>query len=495
MVFSSLAFLYLFLPVTLLLYAAVSFLWPAGTAQAMRSRTLNTVLLLCSLAFYFCGEQLKVLVMVGEIALAYAAGLLLVRLAGKQKKAALGIFLSISLALLCFFKYSGRTALPIGISFYTFQCMSYVIDVYRGDYPAEKDPLSFALYVSFFPQLIAGPVVRYHMVSGALKERPFSFDRLGEGALRFSAGLGKKVLIADRLYAFASSPGSGSALAWAQSAAYLLYVYFDFSGYSDMAIGLAKAFGFDIPENFSYPLISRSVKEFWRRWHISLGSWFRDYVYIPLGGSRRGLPVKIRNLLAVWTLTGMWHGASLNFAVWGLFFGILLALESLWERRGTASRTTDPLQSGPGRDQTAAHSAAKPDPLRSRPGSAETAAHSRTSLGFLRIPLVLFFTVLGFVFFRFTDLSEAFGQFRQMFSGPFLTADGLYLLKNSAVILAAAFLGATPLPKRLAQRIFASPFGKKLEPFAGAVWMLLILLLSTASLVNGSFSPFLYFRF
>ena len=445
MVFSSLVFLYLFLPGTLLVYGAVP-----GKAK-------NAVLLAASLAFYFWGEQAKILVMLLEIALAYSAGLLLSRLKGTGKKTVLGIFLTISLALLCCFKYTGRFALPIGISFYTFQCMSYAVDVYRGDHPAEKDPLAFALYVSFFPQLIAGPIVRYSTVSAALKNRQFTLTRLGEGAFRFTLGLGKKVLIADKLFAFMSSPGTGAALAWAQAAACVLYVYFDFSGYSDMAIGLARAFGFDLPENFNYPLISRSVREFWRRWHSSLGSWFRDYVYIPLGGSRRGLPVKLRNLLIVWTLTGIWHGASVNFAVWGLFFGILLSLETLLERLRAEARC-----------------------------------------GFLRglrVPLVLIFTILGFTFFRFTGFDAAFAQFGQMFSGPFLTADGLYLLRGAAVILAAAVVGATPLPKNLAWRLMATRCGRAVGPAAMALWMFAILMLSTASLVNGSFSPFLYFRF
>ena len=472
MVFSSLVFLYLFLPGTLLLYILVP------------EKLRNAVLLLMSLAFYFCGEQLKVLLMLGEIALSYATGRILdalnknnghlpviayIKRRKNGKKAVLIVFLVLSLLLLFVYKYAGLLegtinaaagrsllrfippALPIGISFYTFQCMSYCIDVYRGDHPAERHPLSFALYISFFPQLIAGPIVRYGTVSEALRSRTISFARFSEGAFRFTLGLGKKVLLADLLFAFCADKGSGILLAWLQSFSYLLYVYFDFSGYSDMAIGLAKIFGFDLPENFNYPLVSRSFREFWRRWHISLGSWFRDYLYIPLGGNRRGTGITVRNLLIVWMLTGLWHGAGWGYAVWGLSFGILLVLESLGEQR-------------------------------------------RKSSG-LRIPFVLLLTVLIFVFFRFPDFTEAAAQFRHMFSGAFLTTEGLYYMKGAAVLLLTALFGATPLPKKWVSRVLETGAGQKLAPFLKAAWMLAILLLVTASLVDGSFSPFLYFRF
>ena len=465
MVFSSLAFLYLFLPGTLVLLFAVP------------RKAKNAMLLLASIAFYFCGEQLKVLIMLGEILLAYGAGRFLEHRSGKAAAVTAAAAVTLSIAVLFFLKYAGpmkdavnaafgrpllafrSPALPIGVSFYTFQCISYIIDVYRGDHPAEKDPVSFALYVSFFPQLIAGPIVRYSAVSHALKEREFSFTRLGDGAFRFTLGLGKKILIADSLYAFAAAGGTGAALAWLQSIAYLFYVYFDFSGYSDMAIGLAKAFGFDIPENFNYPLISRTFREFWRRWHISLGSWFRDYLYIPLGGSRRGLPRQIRNLLLVWALTGLWHGAGWNYVLWGLSFGILIAAETLRDRYA-GNRTPE-------------------TPVRS----------------LLRVPLVFLVTVLLFVFFRFSDPGDAGSWFRQMFSGPFLTAESFYYIKGAAVILAAALLGATPLLKRLAQEAVKTTFGRKAAPFVQAAVMIVILIFATASLVDGSFSPFLYFRF
>ena len=478
MVFSSLVFLYLFLPGTLLLYAIAPV------------KAKNAVLLILSLAFYFCGEQLKVLLMLGEIALTYAAGRLLDVRKGEdsnsgltafqmqKKKAVLVIFLTLSLALLFGFKYTGLLedtvnaaagrkllgfappALPIGISFYTFQCMSYVIDVYRGDHSAEKNPVSLALYISFFPQLIAGPIVRYDTVADALKTREFNFTRFGKGAFRFTLGLGKKVLLADLLFTFASAGGSGMLLAWLQSIAYLFYVYFDFSGYSDMAAGLAMIFGFDIPENFNYPLISRSFREFWRRWHISLGSWFRDYLYIPLGGNRKGPGITIRNILLVWALTGLWHGASWNFVIWGLAFGVLLVLETLCEGRRKTGETDSPRRNS-----------------------------------WLRVPFVLLMTVLIFVFFRFPDYTEAAAQFRKMFSGSFWTAESFYYVRSAAVLLVFSAFGATPLPKRLASRIFLTRSGQRSATFVQAVWMLLILLLVTASLVDGSFSPFLYFRF
>jgi alginate O-acetyltransferase complex protein AlgI len=469
MVFSSLTFLYLFLPAVLLLY----FLAPA--------RLRNAVLLGASLLFYFCGEQIYLLLMVGEILVTYAFGRLMEASEGRKKKLFLIVFLLLSFGLLGLFKYADlipetvnslageerlkllKLPLPIGISFYVFQSVSYGIDVYRGKYPAERSLPNLALYVSFFPQLIAGPVVRFETVKENLRERTYSMERVSNGLFRFTVGLGKKVLIADRLYAFcdAASKGNPSVIvAWAEALAFLLYVYFDFSGYSDMAIGLAHTFGFDLPENFDHPLVSRSFREFWRRWHISLGTWFRDYLYIPLGGSRKGLPKHIVNLLVVWACTGLWHGASWNFVLWGLSFGIMLMLEVILER--AAGKRT----------------------------------HDNAALSVFKRGFVLAVTVLLFVWFRFTDLSEATAQFKKMFGGaPLLSSDSGYLLSGAALLLAVALIGATPLPLSLAKKLSLSGKGRALVPVLRSALILFVLVFATAYLVDGSFSPFLYFRF
>lgn len=476
MVFSSLTFLYLFLPAVMLAYCIA----PA--------KARNAVLLLASMTFYFCGEQLYLLLMLGEIALAYVAG----RLAeprgdgksGQGRKAVLVIFLVLSLGLLGVFKYADllpgtvnaiagrevlgllRLPLPIGISFYIFQGVSYGIDVYRGRYPAEKNPVRLALYISFFPQLIAGPIVRYDAIRESLAaERRISIERLESGLVRFCTGLGKKLLIADRLFALCEAAAAASSpsvvLAWAEGLAFLMYVYYDFSGYSDMAIGLAGCFGFDIPENFRYPLISGSFREFWRRWHISLGTWFRDYLYIPLGGNRKGRAKHLRNLLIVWGLTGLWHGASWNFVIWGACFGVLLIVEVLFAKHG-----------------------------------ATPAAHPRNVMRIARTAVVLVVTTTVFVWFRFTEFSDAVSQFGRMFGTVALwSRDTAYLLSGSAVLLACALLGATPLPKRAMLALTKKKGSDVWLPILETAWILGILLFATAYLVDGSFSPFLYFQF
>ena len=473
MVFSSLTFLYLFLPGTMVLCFLAPPLWRNG------------VLLLASLFFYFYGEQLWLLLMLGTIGLSFGFGLLAERLRGAWKRAALTMFLICCLGLLGVFKYADlfvetanalagrellpmlRLPLPIGISFYTFQSISYAADVYRGRYPAERNLIRLATYVSFFPQLIAGPIVRYDVVSPALRDRKLSWERFGSGAFRFVVGLGKKVLLADRLFAFcqaaAAAKAPSVALAWAEGLLFLLYVYYDFSGYSDMAIGLASCFGFDIPENFDYPLISAGIREFWRRWHISLGTWFRDYVYIPLGGNRRGLPRTLCNLLVVWAMTGLWHGAGWSFVIWGLSFGLLLALETLWSRR------------------------------RGKEASAQTGGRGG---GLLRRLGVLTVTVLIFVWFRFPAIGDAAAQLGRMFGkAPLWSGESAWLLRGCAVLLPLALLGATPLPKRAALRLEQTTAGSYLVPLGRVLWMALLLGVCTAYLVDGSFSPFLYFRF
>ena len=469
MLFSSLTFLYFFLPVALLLCLCV----PPGFR--------NAALLLASLVFYFYGEQLWLLLMLGQIVLTYAAGLLLERQSGRVRRLVLVIFLGLSTGRLCLFKYTDflagtvnalagrpllrllRLPLPIGISFYTFQSMSYGLDVFRKKYPAERSLLRLAVYISFFPQLIAGPIVRYDAVAPALRHRRFSSETFGAGALRFAVGLGKKVLLADRLFALSQAASAAVhpsvSLAWAGSLSFLLYVYFDFSGYSDMAIGLAACFGFTLPENFRYPLVSPSFRDFWRRWHISLGTWFRDYLYIPLGGSRRGLGRQICSLLLVWALTGLWHGASWNYLLWGLSAGVLLILETL-------RRSLRP----PGQRSL----------IRTLPGRC----------------LVLVMMTLSFVWFRYPDWPSAVGQFRAMFGGgPLWSGESSYLLRGGALLLTVSLLGATPLPRRLFLRLEETGPGRILAPAGRVLWMLLLLGVCTAYLVDGSFSPFLYFRF
>ncbi|MBQ7596760.1 MAG: MBOAT family protein, partial [Clostridia bacterium] len=311
------------------------------------------------------------LLMICEIIITYVLGLLIKWFEGALKKVFLILLLVLSRGALGVFKYSSlftdtvnalagnsligafKLHMPIGISFYTFQSISYGIDVYRGRHPAEKNILRMATYVSLFPQLIAGPIVRYEDVAKELRERKMTFSNFGEGAFRFVLGLGKKVLIADRLFAFCENAASANqpsmVLAWAEGLAFLMYVYFDFSGYSDMAIGLGKCLGIKFPENFNYPLISKSIREFWRRWHITLGSWFRDYLYIPLGGNRHGIVKQIRNLLIVWALTGLWHGASWNYVIWGLGFGVILVMETVLFKKTSENKENRLLRSIPRR--------------------------------------------------------------------------------------------------------------------------------------------------
>ncbi len=461
MLFSSIPFLYYFLPVVLILY----FLAPG--------KCKNTVLLLASLFFYGWGEPKLLLLMLFTIALFYLCGLAIDRAEEpRRRKLWLTISVVISLALLGLFKYADffiasfnaaagvslpllKLALPVGISFYTFQCLSYTIDVYRGSVPAQKNLIAFGTYVALFPQLIAGPIVRYADIARELEHRSHSWEDGSLGLRRFLTGLGKKVILADNLALFIKlfrESGEPSVLFyWMYAIAFTLNIYFDFSGYSDMAIGLGRIFGFRFMENFNYPYLSGSVTEFWRRWHMSLGSWFRDYVYIPLGGSRVSRGRWVRNILAVWMLTGLWHGAAWNFVLWGLFFAALLLMEK-W---------VPALQKLP---------------------------------GFLRHGYVLLAVVLSFVLFNAESLRQAGGDFAALFGFgglPLVTAETLYYLRSYAVLFAVACFGATPLPKMAAKWTENTWFGRVLEP----IFLVGLLLISTAYLVDGSFSPFLYFRF
>ena len=464
MLFSSIPFLYYFLPAVLICY----FLIP--------QKGKNTVLLLFSLIFYGGGEPRLVLMMLLAVALGYFFGLGLEKTRGSRwGKLLLGLSVMSSLSFLVYYKYTDfflenmnslfglhlpllGLALPIGISFYTFQIMSYTVDVYRGQVPAQRNFVDLACYVAFFPQLIAGPIVRYSDVAPQLKSRSMNPQNCRLGAGRFLVGLGKKILLANLLGEVCTAwhmTQDGSVLfSWMYAAAYTLHIYFDFSGYSDMAIGLGRMFGFYFPENFRHPYVSRSITEFWRRWHISLGTWFRDYVYIPLGGNRRGKWCQLRNILVIWFLTGFWHGAAWNFICWGLYFGALLILEKLW--------------------------------LLERLQKHRLLSHI----------YVLLAVVFGFVLFDAGSLQGAFECIRGMLGLgglPMVSSEAVYLLRSNALLLLVAAVGATGLPKAGFDRFEKRWPGSAALVVPGA--MCLVLLLCTAFLVDGSYNPFLYFRF
>ena len=440
-------------------------------------RFRNGVLLAESLVFYAWGEPEFVWFMLLSIAQGYGFGLLAERWKNdpKRKNLPLAASLCISLGLLGWCKYAGffaqnlrqltgwdipviRVALPIGISFYTFQIISYVVDVWRGTVPAQKNLTDLAAYIAMFPQLIAGPIVRYADVREQLSTRRTTGQDLAAGLSRFVAGLSKKVLLANTLYALVTqfkAAGQRTVLfCWLYALAYVLHLYFDFSGYSDMAIGLGRIFGFHFPENFQYPYISRSVTEFWRRWHISLGTWFRDYVYIPLGGNRVPRARWVLNLAVVWALTGLWHGAAWNFVAWGLLFAVLLLAEKLWLGEWL---------------------------------------HRHPALGHF---YVLAAVLASFVLFDADSVAGALGVLAGMagLAGlPAADALSLYCLRSYVVLLLLAAVGSTPWPQKLWQRLAGrAPW---LCAVLGPVGLAVLLVLDTAFLVDGSFNPFLYFRF
>ena len=461
MLFSSIPFLYCFLPAVVLAY----FLVP----KAFK----NTVLLLFSLAFYGWGEPKYVFLMIATILGFYSCGLAIGKAKSKTwKKVWLTTSVVIGIGLLAIFKYADffvenfnaatglpvpllRLALPVGISFYTFQSLSYTIDVYRGDVPVQRNPISFGAYVTLFPQLIAGPIVRYADVARQLESRVHSWENAMLGIRRFLIGLGKKIILADNfallISIFRDSNEKSLLFYWMYAIAFTLNIYFDFSGYSDMAIGLGRVFGFHFIENFNYPYLSRSVTEFWRRWHMSLGSWFRDYVYIPMGGNRVSKGRWILNIFTVWMLTGFWHGAAWNFILWGLLFGGLLLLEKL----------VPAIQKLP------------------------------AAVKHLYVMLIV---VLSFVLFNAENLTQAGADFAGLFglAGlPAVTTQTLYYLRSYGLLFAVGFVGATPVVKHTALRIEKTKVGAVLE----VLLLIGLLLVCTAYLVDGSFSPFLYFRF
>jgi len=485
MVFSSTIFLFQVLPLTLLAYLL------AG--RSVR----NLVLLVASLIFYAWGENIFVLLMLFSITANYVFGLLIdrARKDGKSGKSALIGALAANLGLLGFFKYANfivenlngilarlqlepvifpEVHLPIGISFFTFQAMSYVIDVYRGDARVQKNPVNIALYISLFPQLIAGPIVRYHDISSQITRRATGIDDFSYGVRRFIIGLGKKVLVANVLgetadYIFSLPPDRVPVgLAWVGAVSYTLQIYYDFSGYSDMAIGLGRMFGFRFLENFNYPYISRSIREFWRRWHISLSSWFRDYLYISLGGNRKGPARTYLNLVIVFFLCGLWHGASWTFIVWGLYHGLFLVLERTVPVKFLLERLPRPLQ------------------------------HIYT----------LMVVIIGWVIFRAETFAHALGYLRAMvdFSTPPLYNSQIFLHLNNEfyLVLAIGIIFSAPvytqIEKRVRGRLPAAPsLSGKLAGGIGSVtgicFFLFVFLYAIANIMRGSYNPFLYFRF
>ncbi|HKM28995.1 MAG TPA: MBOAT family O-acyltransferase [Anaerovoracaceae bacterium] len=454
MLFSSISFLYLFLPLVLLIYAVA----PAGLK--------NLVLLVFSLFFYFCGEPVYTLLLIFAAVSNYIYSIFIDKYRGRgAAKVILVASVIINLGILCFFKYADffidSISLPIGISFFTFQTMSYTIDVYRQDVRVEKNLVNLSMYVTLFPQLIAGPIVRFSDIQGQIKDRKIGIESIYQGVSRFVFGLGKKVIIANSLgelcAAYTASDESTVLFAWLAAVCFALQLYFDFSGYSDMAIGLGKMFGFTFPENFNYPYISKSITEFWRRWHITLGRWFRDYVYIPLGGNRVSKGKWIRNVAIVWILTGFWHGAYWNFALWGAIYGVLLVVEKLW-----LGRMLDRLPA------------------------------------FVSHIYVILVILVTFVIFNGTSMDVIGAQLGAMIGlgGASVTGTlSLYYLKSYAVLILIGIVGATPLPKMLASKVTESAIGSKLMVVLMPAAVLAILMVVTAYLIDGSFNPFLYFRF
>lgn len=464
MVFSGFTFLLLFLPAAVL------------CTMAFRNiRAKNAVLCVFSLVFYAWGEPVCILLMLASILFNYLIGLGMERFP-RGRRPLLALAVAVNIGAIVFFKYldlllsvwngiSGQhvppagIALPVGISFYTFQILSYVIDVYRGKTEPQRNLISLAAYISMFPQLVAGPIVRYETVRDQLKERRVTAADFAAGLSRTAVGLGKKVLLANRMALVADAVFGGGKVApgavlWIGAVCYALQIYFDFSGYSDMAIGMGRMFGFTFPENFNEPYLSGSITEFWRRWHISLSSWFREYVYIPLGGNRRGAARQIFNLLTVWLLTGLWHGASWNFALWGLYYGVLLILEKFLLG----------------------------DRIRRIPA-------------FFRHAGTLLLIILGWVIFRVEDLGMLGGVFAEMFS---FRASGTaqWFLAEADALRALSALPVAILACLPVRRLILKRFGeKRWIPDAGRIWALLIWLLSLAMLLGESYNPFIYFRF
>ncbi len=464
MVFSSLVFLFAYLPITLLAYYLVP------------RQGRNIFLFIINLIFYGWGEPMLVLLMVFNIFFNYIGGFLVDKYRQDKKKKKLFLILTCALdiGILAVFKYTGmitetlnmlpflnipelQISLPIGISFYTFQTMSYVIDVYRDDAPVSKNFVNFGTYVALFPQLIAGPIVRYKDIAYQLTNRRETLEQFTKGVLLFMVGLGKKVLIANQMGTlttamFATTEENGVIGTWVGIIAYTFQIYFDFSGYSDMACGLGNMLGFEFLKNFNYPYIAKSITDFWRRWHISLSTWFKEYVYIPLGGNRKGIKRQIINLLIVWGLTGLWHGAAYNFLLWGLYYGFLLILEKFVLKRF--------LEKLP---------------------------------AILQHIYTMFIVIIGWGLFYFTDMSQLGSFFVDLFNfgNGLCGAQALTLILNYLPLLIVAAIASTPVGAKLYSRFSDTRYIWILE----TLFCIVVLLISTASLVDQSYNPFLYFRF
>lgn len=463
-VFSSLVFMFAYLPLTLLIYYIVP------------RKGRNIFLFIFNLIFYGWGEPTLVLLMVFNVFFNYIGGYLVDKFRNDDKKKKLFLILTciLDIGILAVFKYTNmitdtlnmlpfldipslKISLPIGISFYTFQTMSYVIDVYRDDAPVSKNFINFGTYVALFPQLIAGPIVRYKDVAYQLEHRKESLEQFTNGVKLFMVGLGKKVLIANSMgnlneAIFSTTDNNGVLGTWIGLLAYTFQIYFDFSGYSDMACGLGNMLGFEFLKNFNYPYISKSITEFWRRWHISLSTWFKEYVYIPLGGNRRGVKRQIINLLIVWGLTGLWHGASWNFLLWGLYYGLLLILEKF-----VLKKYLDKLPS------------------------------------FLQHIYTMIIVIIGWGLFKFTTISELGSCFADMFNfaNGICGAEAYTLIVSYLPIIIVAAIASTPLAAKLYSRFSDTRY----IWIAEVIFCLIILVISTASLVKQSYNPFLYFRF
>lgn len=463
MVFSSITFLFYFLPIVLIIYYLIP------------NKYKNIVLLISSFIFYFYGEPKNIYIMILSILATYIFGILIDKYKKtKYSKIFLILSIFINIGLLIYFKYADfiikninlwlsnkidliHVILPIGISFYTFQLISYIVDVYRGEAKVQKNIIKLATYISLFPQLIAGPIVRYTTIENQLENREYNMKNFSIGVRRFIIGLGKKVMIANvmgnLINIFLVSDEKSVLFYWLYAIALMIQIYFDFSGYSDMAIGLGKMLGFDFPENFNYPYIATSITDFWRRWHISLSSWFRDYIYIPLGGNRVSKLKWIRNIIIVWMLTGLWHGAEWNFVIWGLYFGVLLIIEKVFLLKW--------LQ---------------------------------------KIPKVisriytLFIVMISFIIFNGEGVStilENIGGLFKFVSIPLITNESMYYLKSYIIVIILGIIGATPICKNILTNEKLKKIVNILEP----IYLLLIFIICTSYIVDGSFNPFLYFRF
>ena len=463
MVFASITFLYYFLPIFLIVYFIVP------------KKYKNIVLLIFSFIFYFYGEPKYILLMLLEVLFAYFMTLSLEK---NKSNSLLTVMISFHLILLCIFKYFNfiidnvntifssnitllNIVLPIGISFYTFQIISYEVDVYKGKIKASKNLLEFMTYVFLFPQLIAGPIVRYENINKELKSRKVTFEDFGNGVNRFIIGLFKKVVIANNIGELCNTlVGSDEVsvlLYWILGISYMLQIYFDFSGYSDIAIGIGKMIGFKFPENFNYPYIADSVTNFWRRWHMTLSSWFRDYVYIPLGGNRVSTLKHIRNIFIVWILTGLWHGASWNFIIWGLYFGIILIIEKYF-----LNKVLEKLPK------------------------------------VIRIIYTLFIVMISFIIFSSDNLSSAFTIIKGLFSFNSLSLYNsfiLYYIRSYLVILIIGIILSTSLIKNVIFKLRNKKFLNNIINIIEVIVIFIILLIVTSMLIDSSYNPFLYFRF